>query len=98
MRSPARYRSRCRSRRRCSFGPLQVDPCAGRGAEPARLGEGEIADAGREIGPDRRASGEVAEEILPAHAVGIDVRPGVRRVAPLRAIVDAEIDGWIEML
>ena len=76
---------------------VEADPCSVLHAAIARLGELHVADAGGEIRLHRRAGHDMAQEILPADAIGVLERPDVRHLVPVGAIVHVQIGGDGEM-
>src|SRR6266446_9919584 len=83
----------------CTVSPhciIKTDPRTVGETAPAGLRKRHIPDAGGEVGAERRVRREMAQEILPADPVGINIWPRPRRFLPARSIVDGEVDRRIE--
>src|SRR5262249_60369162 len=75
----------------------ECDPPALLHAAVAGFGEGDVANAGREVARKRRAGRHMAQEGLPSDAVGIAVAGKRRHVGPAAVVIRTDILHHAEM-
>src|SRR5215470_20032359 len=75
---------------------IKSDPASLAGAASASFRKRHIADAGHEIRGHWHIRHEMAQEILPANPIGIEIRTRGWRFLPARAVIDSEVDHRIE--
>src|SRR5215467_8711649 len=75
---------------------VELDPPSLARTSPASLRKRHVADAGGEISAQRRVRHEMAQEILPADPIRIDIATRRGRLLPAGAVIDREVDCWIE--